>query len=298
MITRLRLVRLARGAAGVLALGAMSAGFAPGETGPGGQADQPAGAIRHAVPRLIARTSAARPGGTVELGVTFEIDPGWHLYWNGRNDSGMPITVTLNLPEGWTARPVLWPAPVRHLSPGNIVDHIYENRVTLVIPVRVPETAQVGAEAKVSARVEWMECERRCLLAGEEVSLALPVGAAEAPASPDAPLFTEALARVPAPLPERPVDVSLEWEGDVLRVGSRGAAYLGFYPSAEGVALADPGADGESKTGELKLRFEWGAGTAPSGGAGERVRGVLEVRRPGVKDAFYTVDLGRGARGG
>ena len=48
------------------------------------------------------------------------MQPGWHVYWNGRNDTGTPVRITLTVPEGFAAGDVLWPAPVRHVAAGEI----------------------------------------------------------------------------------------------------------------------------------------------------------------------------------
>src|SRR5688572_24226696 len=50
--------------------------------------------------RLVSERSALLPGQTNYIGLAFDIDPGWHLYWHGASDSGMPITFTLDLPAG------------------------------------------------------------------------------------------------------------------------------------------------------------------------------------------------------
>jgi thiol:disulfide interchange protein DsbD len=248
----------------------------------------------HARPRLIAQASSASPGKTVNLGVSFEVEPGWHLYWNGRNDSGFPVSIALSLPEGYAADKALWPAPARHLMPGDILDHVYEGRVTLVIPVHVPAGAPLGAAAEFSAHLEWMECSTLCLLADGDVSLSLPVTAG-GPPSPDAPLFAEAFSRIPAPLPEHPKDVALSWDKGVLRIASEGAEYLAFFPANEGPALVDPAAEGESREGALTLRFRWPEGV---GSPDMHVHGVVEVHRPGIPPAFYTLDLTQGQTGG
>jgi DsbC/DsbD-like thiol-disulfide interchange protein len=282
---------------------ALIAGLAagPGWSRPTTQASSPVEAAasaeaepaHHARPRLIARSVSVAPGAMVDLAVTFEIDEGWHLYWNGRSDSGFPPTITLTLPEGFVAGEPLWPAPKRYELPGGILDHIYEQRVTIIIPVRAPEGVQAGSTVKFAAKLDWMECEQVCLLADGEVSLELPVAAGAGAESGDAKLFAEALARVPVPLPKRVDGVSFSWEGNVLRVEAPGAGYLAFYPALEGRQMVNPGADGESEKGILSLRF------APSGsGAGQSAQGVLEVRRTSGAPEFYSVHLAPGQAGG
>lgn len=257
---------------------------------------QPAGkqGDHHARARLVAESAWASPGGTVNLGVTFDIDPKWHLYWNGRNDSGFPVSIELSLPAGFAADPTIWPAPKRNLMPGDILDHIYEDRVTLVIPIHIPSDAKPGARARFNAHLEWMECSRVCLLADGDVTLDLPIAEGAAPPSPDAELFADARGRTPVPLPEHPTDITLTWQEGGLRVESAGAEYMAFYPALDGLALIDAAHDGETRTGTLNLQFEGGPGSRGK----VHVRGVLEVRRPGIAPVFYSLDLIDGQTGG
>ncbi|HUZ05694.1 MAG TPA: hypothetical protein VMU62_10075, partial [Acidobacteriaceae bacterium] len=43
-------------------------------------------------------TSVNRRGQTFHLGLHFQLDPGWHIYWVNAGDSGLPTTVQWKLP--------------------------------------------------------------------------------------------------------------------------------------------------------------------------------------------------------
>jgi hypothetical protein len=90
----------------------------------------------------------------------FKIADGWHLYWDGLNDSGAPPSVDLTLPDGWTADPLHCPkAPIRHISPGGLLDHVYQDILVMY------QTIHRGsdAEAEFEARIEWLACKDRCV---------------------------------------------------------------------------------------------------------------------------------------
>src|SRR4051812_22252125 len=87
---------------------------------------------------LVSEKTAIIPGQVNWIGIQYEIADGWHLYWNGQNDAGSPMEVTPALPDGFTAGDLLWPAPKRHLSDGPLLDHVYEKRVVLLLPVTAP----------------------------------------------------------------------------------------------------------------------------------------------------------------
>ena len=52
---------------------------------------------------LAAGQAGVRHGGRVEVGVRFELDPDWHVYWRNSGDSGVPVGIEWELPAGVTA---------------------------------------------------------------------------------------------------------------------------------------------------------------------------------------------------
>jgi DsbC/DsbD-like thiol-disulfide interchange protein len=258
-------------------------------------ADPAAAAPHHAKPRLISERAALIPGKTAFLGITFDIDPGWHLYWDGLSDSGMPIQVAPELPEGFKAGTLLWPTPKRQVLPGELLDYVYEGRVTLILPVTVPETATPGQNVRFAAKLDWLECNDVCLPGAGEVELTLPVAAAGAPAperTADGPRFDEARARLPAPLPEgSSSDVRLEWSGSTLTLVVRAATSVTFYPRADSAPMVDPIRQGTATGCSLSVEFD-GRPVVSGGGrpAGNTAIGVLEATYPGGrKPAFYEI---------
>ncbi len=239
-------------------------------------AEQPGG--EHAVrARLISERTRLVPGREAWLGVSFEIRPRWHLYWNGLNETGGPPEVKLTLPEGYTAGEIVWPAPTRHVLGGDILDHIYEKRVTLLIPVRVPASAQPGSTCTFDAALTWMVCEDVCVLGETNVSLKVPVGEPEGgdpSPSPDARLFEEARTRVAKPVPEKEAPFRLEWKDGAAVITAPGAERLCFYPGAEFAGFESILRDGEAKGERLAIKVH------PFTDGPVRLDGVLEIVRP------------------
>lgn len=255
----------------------------------GGALAQDAGPLVRA--RLTSEEGALTPGRTATLGIVFDIEPGWHIYWNGKNDSGYEPQIELSGPEGYEFGAVQWPAPKRHVSPGEILDHVYEERVVLLVPVRVPEDAT--GTARFEADLNWLVCRAVCVMEETTASLELPVASAEsgASASRDAGLIQEARRRVPKPLPkERSKEPHLRiwWEGGSVRVEAGDAKDLAFYPEKECSGLVDPIRSAESKQGRLDLRLE----RESSGPL--RLQGVVEYRLGEGEPVSYRVDLREG----
>ncbi|MBX3376831.1 MAG: hypothetical protein KF678_07495 [Phycisphaeraceae bacterium] len=228
----------------------------------------------HAKVRLISETKALMPGKTAWLALHFEIDDKWHLYWNGINDSGFAPRLNPEFPEGYKAGEFLWPAPKRYVQPGDILDHIYENHVTLMFPVEVPGSVAPGERVEFKASPEWLVCHDVCLPGGADVKLTLPVVDQDegAPASDDAGLFAKARLRLPKPLPKDNVPVVINVAEGKVSIQAVGAAELAYYPGLNGVVYPSLIKEGQRKGDKLVLSFRKGTDGA------SRLKGVLEVK--------------------
>lgn len=237
-------------------------------------AAQPGEQPRRARARLIAEQPVLIPGTTAWLGVSFDIDKDWHLYWNGQSDTGFPIKLTPTLPQGYKLGTVLWPAPTRHLTE-NFLDHIYENRVTLLLPIEVPASAKIGDKAAFKVEAEWLVCKTVCLPGDAMMTLTLPIAAAPptAPAgtSLDSKLFAEARANLPKALDPVKPEVRVAWDGDSVRlVAADRSQGMAFYPALDSVPLTDLPTQGKSKSDTLELHAE-------KARPGDRLVGVVEI---------------------
>ncbi len=245
---------------------------------------------------LITENPSGSPGGTVMLGVHLQIQEGWHVYWDGLNDTGYPVSVDLELPAGVTAGEMLWPAPERHISPGNILDHVYVGEVTLLVPLTVSGSAAVGSSMRVDATVNWLACREACIPGSARAQTTFQVEPAEDTSGNGDPRVAVARSRLPGPAPER-LTVGFEpgtpegsesgsggFEGWIAMLAFSGADRLAFYPASACVPLANPIEDATAQAGRLRLRL------APEQDAdGSRLMGVLEVEQAGSL-TFFTVD--------
>ena len=48
---------------------------------------------------LVADTPEVRPGSTVRIGIRFEIENGWHIYWRNPGGAGLATAIDFELPE-------------------------------------------------------------------------------------------------------------------------------------------------------------------------------------------------------
>ena len=66
---------------------------------------------------LVAEADAVVPGQPLRLGLRILHDPQWHTYWRNPGDSGLPTQLALELPAGFRAGAIEWPAPQRLFIP-------------------------------------------------------------------------------------------------------------------------------------------------------------------------------------
>ncbi len=92
----------------------------------------------HVRARLVTAAVELQPGGTAKVGVRFDIDPGWHIYWANPGDSGLATEVIHDLPDGFAVGDVLWPLPVEFAQPGDLAGFGYEGTVVLAAEIRLP----------------------------------------------------------------------------------------------------------------------------------------------------------------
>lgn len=244
----------------------------PRQTAPVDSVDGPA--AEKARPRLVAEAAAIAPGETILIGVTFDIEPGWHTYWHGRNDTVPGPWIEFSVPEGFEVGPVLWPAPQRYEARGGLLDHIYERQVTLMAPLSAPGDLDT-ASVQISADVNWTVCSDLCLMGDGAVHLSLPVTSSISPGR-EASRFADARRRLPRPLLETD-EIITRRDADRIEIEVPGATRLAFYPHEQGPALTSILRDGEARASTLTLRLR-DAGSKAS----EPLAGVLEIWREGA----------------
>ncbi len=165
------------------------------------RADGPIARGKHVRVSLVCEQADIVPGQATTVGLRFEPDPDWHVYWKNPGDAGAAPTIDWTLPPGVTAGPLQWPAPER-LAEGPVVTYVYEGPVLLPVTL----TAAPAVEARrveIVADVTWLVCKDECVPGDARLQLSLPVAAtSDAPRgmTTEHELFTAARLRLPQPL--------------------------------------------------------------------------------------------------
>ena len=153
----------------------------------------------HAKVSLIAENNSLQPGQSAWVGVLFDLEKGWHIYWVNPGDSGERPKIQWQLPAGFQAKEIRWPTPVR-LGTGTVIDYGYEGRVLLPVPMQVPADYKPGKPVMLSADIRYLICREVCIPAKAQASLAIPSANTSGVAA-DRELFRSTFENSPKPLP-------------------------------------------------------------------------------------------------
>ena len=134
--------------------------------------------------RLVAeRTGVPAAGGTIALGLSQVMQPGWHTYWRNPGESGEPTTLAWTLPQGITASEINWPHPER-IPFGELANYGYSNRVLLPVDVTLPAGLVPGTQVTLRVEAAWLACKDICVPENATLELTLPVVEGEPQANP------------------------------------------------------------------------------------------------------------------
>ena len=142
---------------------------------------------------LIAASDGVGSASNLQLGVAFDLKPGWKIYWRFPGDAGYPPKVTWDHSTNIGTPVQLWPAPHRALE-GGLQTIGYSGSV--VLPLIAPLT-RPGQPVHLQAQVDYLACEKICVPLNADLSLDLPAGTSNP--SIHAHRLAQALAQVPGP---------------------------------------------------------------------------------------------------
>jgi thiol:disulfide interchange protein/DsbC/DsbD-like thiol-disulfide interchange protein len=303
------------------AVGAGMALLVPAASAAGARA-RAEGAFDSGDPRVEARLLVHpddRGGRVQRVGVLFQLDPGWHLYWRNPGETGIATVLDFEL-EGGRVGPIAWPAPRAFGEAGDLFTaYGYEDRVLLTAEAELDGADLRGR--RLRARADLLVCETECIPATLLLERQLPGAASDPDADArDRELFREAAASLPVPPAAWGATLEATSSPRTLRPGEPFEAAIRVHPCAAPGSPADcalepaagstvffpellPGVD------ELEVAgVEPEASTRPSDGGGFRIqlrgraasasgpgparlRGVLALRTPDGSSRALEVDL-------
>jgi thiol:disulfide interchange protein DsbD len=195
--------------------------------------------------RLLADHVRAAPGAPIRVGVLFDLDRGWHLYWRNPGQSGLATQVEWRL-DGGEVGGLAWPAPEAFVeSDGLLTTYGYADQVLLAAPATF--AAGERGPRTLRAVADFLVCEVQCVPGRVELERAIEVG--DAPLAADADvraLFERYAARVPRVPEALGLRAEALYSQSAIRPGDefRAAVAISCAPDVDCGALAPDGAEG------------------------------------------------------
>lgn len=166
-------------------------------------ADQTPSSYRahHLTVSLVPLTGAVEPGGKTRIGLYFQLDPEWHVYWVNAGDAGLPPKIQWTLPQGMTAGQLQFPVPQR-LPVGPLMDYGYEKEVLFPIDFEAARGMTAPSNQHAQAKVSWLVCREVCIPGKASLSLPIRVEHQQPAPKPEVKaLFEKFESRLPQPFP-------------------------------------------------------------------------------------------------
>jgi DsbC/DsbD-like thiol-disulfide interchange protein len=159
-------------------------------------------------PQLRARLLVSRDPSP-QVGVLFDLAPGWHLYWRNPGETGIAPSLGLEA-SSHRIGDVAWPAPrTFREADGLFTTYGYEKSVLLVAPIEAVDENSVSGVIRANTSV--LVCRTQCVPASFTLSTPLDTGLSEEAQSVVDALFRDANATVPIAAAELGLEASATW---------------------------------------------------------------------------------------
>lgn len=122
--------------------------------------------------KLIFSEVEVRPGDTFRVGVAFEIDPSWYIYWQNPGDAGIPTYIDWKA-DDVTFGPLEWAAPSAFIQEEQ-ASYGYKHHVVLYSDATVSKDAH--DDILIQADIDYLACKDLCLPGYASLSRRIKVG--------------------------------------------------------------------------------------------------------------------------
>ena len=247
--------------------------------------------------RLISSHSTIKAGEPFTLGLQFVMDPTWHTYWANPGETGIPTSLDLTMPPGFTAAKLGFPVPKKFVLDYGFgvreAGYGYETTVIHPITITPPAGLKAGDTLTLTGISKWLMCDPNTCVPGKaDLSISLAVGE-EAVPSPEADLIASFVKKLPLPV-QRPMTVNLAG-GDLVLTATIPATELpvgakfAFFPLLNSVL--DPFSDAVVTTADDTVTISAPKAEALSAAPGE-FSGLLVAETIDGKKGFLLSTTG------
>ena len=234
----------------------------------------------HADIELLVETKEIKINEDFVVGIKFNIEPGWHVYWKNPGDSGLPATVDWQNINSVKFKNFLWPPPEK--TPEEpLMTYGYYNE--LVLPAIFSVGSNFTDEGASQFDIDFLICEKICIpesvsiefdlsnYSDEDVQLSRDILSSwynKLPKSFDKEAFIQASNNF----------ISIEWEDEKNEISE-----VYFYPEDKGLIKYASNQELYKKDGSAILIIE-----RPQRYSNDlqNISGVLEIHTNRNKESF------------
>ncbi|MEL8055215.1 MAG: protein-disulfide reductase DsbD domain-containing protein, partial [Pseudomonadota bacterium] len=186
----------------------------------------------HATVELVSERAVAVPGETFYLGLSFELEDKWHIYWKNPGDAGLPPEIRWpdrTPPAALSdAGDFAWPTPeLLEVEPGLIMDYGYSDQVVLGFPVTLSEG--IDGPVEIAMRVDYLICYDVCIPESVDLRMLQSVGSAQITDDYGSDLIQQGLMAVPLRFEGK---AAVTRQGDVWILSAAGKQLAGLTGEA------------------------------------------------------------------
>lgn len=128
----------------------------------------------HVESELVSEVSTVQAGESFWIALRMNMDENWYIYWQNPGDSGLPVYLAWDKPEGTEIGEINWPPPVLVDVQGLTSYGLY-GEVFLMMEATAPDDIEPGSELTLGLVADWLVCEKECIPGDGEYELRLDV---------------------------------------------------------------------------------------------------------------------------
>jgi len=145
---------------------------------------------------IMPEATGVAPGGILWFAIRQTVRENWHVFWVNPGDAGIPLNLQWEMPNGFEAGEILYPAP-EFIPVGPLASYAHEGAPVFLVPVTAPQDAHIGETLDVAIDAAWQVCEQICVPEEARFEFALPVVAAPETIDETQAVFEQARAALP-----------------------------------------------------------------------------------------------------
>jgi len=135
------------------------------------QKAQASGKEQYSQIKIIPSQTILSPNSEITIATEIKLAPNWHVYWENPGDSGLPVSIEWDAPDGFKFSEIDWPTPHK-ISYDILVNYGYYDNVTLLQTLKIPDILPDG-EQIVTASINMLICNEICIPEKHKISIDL-----------------------------------------------------------------------------------------------------------------------------